>query len=86
MCFADNQEMIEAFTTNTAEQPLAHGVRAWCLHPKGTRRSEYLNPGACGNSVEACTLLRIIIANEVRGRLPKRGRFPELVGDPCVRR
>ena len=59
--FAQEQNMIEAFTTNAAQQPVANGVRPGCPH----RRSEHLDPAPKRHSLEVMTILRIVVANEI---------------------
>ena len=64
MGFAQDQDMVEAFAANTPQQPLADGVRAWCLD----RRAQHLDSAAHRDGIEVRTIFRIVVANQVLRR------------------
>jgi hypothetical protein len=67
-----NEQMIEALTPYTAEEPLTDGIRA-----RGVRRSfENLNATRLRNPSEAHTKLAIVITDEVLRPHTKGGGFP----------
>ena len=78
--FAHEQDVIEAFTTNAAQQSFADGVRAWCPY----RRPEHLDPAPDRNSLKVVTVLGIVVANEILRPSAERRCLPQLLSDPVV--
>ena len=75
-----DEQMIEALTPYTAEEPLTDGIRA-----RGVRRSfKNLNVTRLSNPSEAHTKLAIVITDEVLWPHTKGGGFPKLLCNPSV--
>ena len=74
--------MVEAFSTDAAQQPLANRVRPRRLD----RRSEHLGPASENDGLEVRTVFRIVVTNEILGRLAEGHRLPQLLRDPLVTR
>ncbi len=61
LLLVQDEQMIEALTPYTAEEPLTDGIR-----PRGVIRGcEHLDVTRLGNPREACPKLAIVIPNEV---------------------
>jgi hypothetical protein len=78
--FAHDHYMIEAFTPDTPQQAFVDRVGLWC----SDRCPEHLNPGSYGNGRELWAVFCIVVPNQIPWRFPKRCRFPQLLGDPCI--
>ncbi len=78
--FAHDEDVVEAFAPDTAEQSFADRVRAWCQDG----RSEHLDPGSDRDSIDVRPVLRIVVTNEILRDFPKGRRFAELLSDPLV--
>ena len=77
-----DEQMIEALTPYTAEEPLTDGIRA-----RGVIRSfENLNVTRLRNPSEAHTKLAVVITDEVLRPHSKGGGFPKLLCSPSVSR
>ena len=73
-----DEQMIEALTPYTAEEPLTDGIRA-----RGVIRSfKNLDVTRLSNPSEAHTKLAIVITDEVLRPHTKGGGFPQLLRGP----
>ena len=82
MLFAEDQDVIKAFAPDAAQQSFTDGVRPWC----SDRRAQHLNPASDRYGVEMRTVLRVVVADQVRGRFAEGRRLPELLRNPGVGR
>ncbi len=82
MCFPDNDQMIQTFSSDRSDQPFDIGVlpgRAWC-------RRAIPDAHSFDPSLEHFPIGAIAIANEVFGRRVPRKGLEDLAGDPIRRR
>ncbi len=82
LSLADDHDVVETFTPDAAKQSLTDGIRSWCFD----RRSQYLDPAAQRDSLEVLTILRVIIPDQVVGRLAEGCRRTQLLSNPLVTR
>ena len=82
MSLADDHDVVKAFAADASEQSLTDGIRPWCFE----RRSKYLDPAAHRDSREVLTILRVIIPDQVFGRLAEGCRLTQLLSNPLVTR
>ena len=78
--FAHDHNMVEAFPTNAPHQSFADGIGTRCLD----RRSQYLDTCSNSDGFEMKTVLRIIVADQILGRLAEGRRLPQLLSNPLV--
>jgi hypothetical protein len=78
LTFTENQQVIQTFAADTSEEPLAHGVRAWC----GDRGFEDVDVGPGSRAVKGSSVLCIMIPNEVLWSGAKRGCLAQLLSHP----
>ncbi len=75
-----DEQVIEALTSHTAQQALTDGSGAWSV----IRGCEYLDATRLGNPSEAHIKLAIMIPDEVFWTSTKGGGFPKLLCRPSV--
>lgn len=75
MAFAQNKDMIEEFTPDTAHETLANGVRlgriGWCVDER--------DPGAIHRMFKQSAVFAIIIANQEPRTFSKRRRLSDRI-------
>ena len=77
--FAHDEDVVEAFAPDTAEQSFADRVRAWCLDG----RSEDLDPGSDCDSLEVWAVLRIVVTIQILGLQQRALLHPEGTRSCC---
>ena len=82
MRLAEDEDVIEALAPHTAEEALARGVCLW----NADGRTQHPDPARGGETVEAGTVFRVVVADEILRRLTEGRGLAQLLGDPLVRR
>ncbi len=82
MAFTQNEVMIPALASHTANEALADRIGLRCLH----RCFEHLNLTVLGYSGKAPPILPVIVSDQKAGSLSIGGGFPNLLGDPNIAR
>ena len=80
MAFIEDEEKVEAFASNTAQESLANGIGLGCLIGCG----QDFDIGSLGDSVEDVAELVVVVTNQEAWPLAKRGCLAQLLGDPGV--
>ncbi len=80
LALAQNEEEIQALTTQAAQEPFAT-----CVGSRGQdRRAEDLDASPDGDSIELGTVFIIIIPDEKARPFAKRRRFTQLLSCPTI--
>ncbi len=82
MTFAQNEDVIEEFTPDTAHEALADRIGFGRIG----RRVDECDPGSIHRRVEQRTVLAIVIANQETWTFSKGRRLPDLLGHPGITR
>ena len=78
MAFAQNEDMIETFAPDRADEPLGEGVL-----PRAVRRGQhFMDPHALHSMLERVTVDAVAIAEKIGRRAVLRERVHELLGGP----
>ena len=78
MAFAQNEDMIETFAPDRADEPLGEGVL-----PRAVGRGQhFMDPHALHSVLERVTVDAVAIAEEIERRAVLRERVDELLGGP----
>ncbi len=80
MSLTQNEDVIKAFASHAANEPLADRIGLRCLH----RCFEHLNLTVLGYSGEALPILLIIVSDQKARALSIGRGFPALLGNPPV--
>ena len=75
-----HQDVVQAFTANTAQEPLAEGIGSGC----SVRGPQDFDAAGTSNSVEVCPILAVVVPYQERGCLPEGRCFSELLGCPFI--
>src|SRR5687768_2793655 len=79
---AHEQNVIEAFPTNTAQQSFADRIRPCCPE----RRPEDLDPAPGCNGIKVRAILRIVVTNQIVRPGAERCCLPQLLSNPPITR
>ena len=74
------QQVIEAFLTNTAQEPLTDGIGSRSVN----RRFKQLDATGPRHSAETGSILAVVITDQILRSLPIQGRFSQLLGHPGI--
>ena len=74
--------MIEAFLSHAPQEALTDGIGSWSMN----RRFEQLDAARFRHPSKAGPKFAIVITNQILGRLPIRGGFPQLLCHPGIGR
>ena len=80
MTFTQDEHVVQAFASQTAEKTFAKGVGAGCLHCG----FQQFDIRAVDHILKLLTKLLVVISNEKAWPLTKRRGFAQLLGDPGV--
>jgi hypothetical protein len=78
MPIAENQDMVQQFTLDAANETLAVRVGLGCFDG----RMDHINASALGNAFELVIKLAIVVTNEKTRSFTKRCGFAQLLGLP----
>ena len=62
----EDEQVIETFSTDTAQKPLTDRIGSWCMGKRG----DHLDAAGCGHARETGSKLVITITHEIVRRLP----------------
>ena len=77
-----DEQVIEALTSHTAQEALTDGSGAWSV----IRGCEKFDVTGRRHPVETGSKLAVVIMNQILGCLPIRGGFSQLLGHPGIGR
>ena len=80
MTFAQNEDVIEEFTPDTAHEALTYRIGFGRIG----RRVNERDPGSIHGMIEQRTVLVIVIANQETWTFSKGRRLPDLLGHPGI--
>src|SRR5262245_33587768 len=80
MTLTENQDMVKAFSTDTAQVTLTHGVGFRCLR----RCAKQLDVAAGGDLLKTDIVFVIMVEDEESWCLAKGGGFSQLLGNPGI--
>jgi hypothetical protein len=72
------QQVIEAFLTNTAQEPLTNGIGSRSMN----RRFKQLDATGPRHSAETGSILTVVITDQIRAELAHTGSLLAVVGPP----
>ena len=75
-----DQQMIEAFLTNTSQEPLTDGIGSRSVN----RRFKQLDVTGPRHSAETGPILAVVITDQILRSLSIRGRFSQVLGYPGI--
>ena len=80
MCFAQNDDVIQALAANAAEVSFADGVQIWTTR----RNADDFYARTLGDGSEMAAKFTVIVANQETWTFPKRCRFTQLLRRPHI--
>lgn len=82
MTLTQNQDVIQQFTPDAANETLADRIGLGCFDG----RVDHIDPSPFGDMFELVTELTVVIADEKARSFAKWCRFAQLLGDPGITR